>query len=71
MSHSVADGARRYLEVAGYDASVTGKFFASKPGKMTGPLAEVELDHLNDRGVQAALWNVATRAAGEVKFPAA
>jgi NAD(P)-dependent dehydrogenase (short-subunit alcohol dehydrogenase family) len=71
MSHSVADGARRYLEVAGYDASVTGKFFASKPGKMTGPLAEVELDHLNDRGVQSALWNVATRAAGEVKSPAA
>ena len=66
MSHSVADGAARYLEVAGYDASVSGKFFASAPTKMTGPLIEVELDHLADSAAQAALWNVTSRIADGV-----
>lgn len=29
MSHSVADGAGRYLEVAGYGSEQTGRFLAS------------------------------------------
>ena len=66
MSHSVADGAARYLEVAGYDAAVTGRFFASRPRKMTGPLAEVQLDHLDDPDGQRALWNVTSRVVGGV-----
>lgn len=61
MSHTVADGAGRYLEVVGYDAAVSGRFFASKPGKMTGPLAEVELDHINDPAGVSALRNVTRR----------
>ena len=66
MSHSVADGAARYLEVAGYDSAVTGRFFASRPKKMTGPLAEVQLDHLDDPDGQRALWNVTSRVVGGV-----
>ena len=61
MSHSVADGAARYLEVAGNGAAVSGRFYASRPKKMTGPLAEVQLDHLDDSEAQRALWNVTSR----------
>ena len=71
MSHSVADGAGRYLEVAGYGPDVTGKFFASKPKKMTGPLAEIQMDHFDDRDGQRALWNVTSRVAGGVGYKAA
>jgi len=70
MSHSVADGAARYLEVADYDDDVSGKFFASPPKKMIGPLVEVDLDHLNDLAGQQALWNVTTKVAGGVGYPA-
>lgn len=71
MSHSVADGAGRYLEVAGYESGVTGKFFASRPKKMTGPLAEMDYDHISDPAGQQALWNVVARVSGGVSYPAA
>ena len=71
MSHSVADGAARYLEVVGYGPEVTGKFFASKPKKMTGPLTEMTYDHIDDREGQQALWNVTTRVVGGVGYKAA
>ena len=64
VSHSVADGATRYLDVADYGPSVTGKFYASPPKKMTGPLTEVQLPHIDDVAAQRALWNVASRVAG-------
>ncbi|MEE8498444.1 MAG: hypothetical protein V3S62_07910, partial [Acidimicrobiia bacterium] len=70
MSHSVADGAGRYLEAAGYGDDVTGKFFASKPKKMTGPLTEIEMDHLNDLAGRRALWNVTSKIVGGVGYPA-
>jgi NAD(P)-dependent dehydrogenase (short-subunit alcohol dehydrogenase family) len=63
MSHSVEDGAARYLEAAGYGDETSGKFFASPPKKMIGPLVEIELDHLDNPAAQHALWNVTSRAA--------
>lgn len=63
MSHSVEDGAARYLEAAGYGDDVSGKFFASPPKKMVGPLVEIDLDHLDNLAAQRALWNVTSRAA--------
>ena len=71
MSHSVADGAARYLKVADYDRKITGKFFASKPKKMTGPIEEIQMDHFADSEAQRALWNVTSRVAGGVTYPAA
>ncbi len=71
MSHSVADGAARYLEVADYDRSITGKFFASKPKKMTGPLEEMQMDHFTNDAAQTALWKVTSRVAGGVSYPTA
>lgn len=69
MSHSVRDGAGRYIEATGYGDDVTGKFFASPPKKMTGPLTEVELDHVNDATAQEALWNATVAVAGGVGYP--
>jgi len=70
MSHSVTDGAGRYLEAASYGDDITGRFFASKPKKMTGPLAEIQMDHLDNQPAQRALWNVTSRSAGGVEYPA-
>jgi len=65
MSHSVADGASRYLEVASYGDEVTGKFFASPLKKMTGPLVEIDLDHLDNPAAQGALLSVTSKAVSQ------
>lgn len=65
MSHSVADGAGRYLEAAGYGPEITGKFFASRPKKMTGSLVEIHSDNLDNPAAQPALMNVTARAASQ------
>ncbi|MDH3308296.1 MAG: SDR family NAD(P)-dependent oxidoreductase [Acidimicrobiia bacterium] len=70
MSHSIERGAGRYLEAAGYGPEVTGKFFASKPKKMTGPLAEMQMAHFDDPDGQKALWNVTSRMAHGAGYPA-
>ena len=69
MSHTVADGAARYLAAAEYGPDVSGKFFASPPKKMTGPLTEVRMDHLDNPAAERAVWTVTTRTAGTVGSP--
>ena len=69
MSHSLGDGAGRYLEAARFGPEVTGKFFASKPKKMTGPLVEIEMDHFDNPQGQRALWNATSKVAGGVDYP--
>ncbi len=64
MSHSVETGAGRYLEVAGYGDDVTGKFFASKPKKMTGPLVDIRMDHFDNPAAQRTLWTVTSKISG-------
>ena len=58
MSHDVATGARRYLEIAHRPDRPTGKFFASAPKKMTGPLVEIDQPQFDDHGAADALWRV-------------
>jgi len=62
MSHSLEDGAGRYLEAAAYGGDVSGKFFASAPKKMTGPLVEIHNDHLDNPAAQQALMSVTSNA---------
>jgi NAD(P)-dependent dehydrogenase (short-subunit alcohol dehydrogenase family) len=75
MSHTVETGAGRYLEAADFGPEQTGKFYASKPKKMTGPLHEIQLDdsdldgHDNVANRQA-LWNVTSEVSGGVEYPA-
>lgn len=70
MSHSIDKGAGRYLEVAAKGDDVSGRFFASKAKKMTGPLHVVDMAHLNRPAERKALWNVTSRVAGGVGYPA-
>ena len=70
MSGSVAQGARRYLDAANFDDDLTGKFFASPPGKLVGKLQVQRESHFFDEEGQEASFNVISRLAG-VGFPAA
>ena len=68
MSHSIEDGAKRYLEIAERD-DVRGKFFASAPKRMIGDLTQVDLDHIDYVAGQEALWNTTVKVAGGVDYP--
>lgn len=70
MSHTVTDGAGRYVDAADFGTEQNGKFFASAPKKMNGSLHEVQLDHFDNPDAQKALWNVTSAAAGGVGYPA-
>ena len=69
MSHSVEDGAGRYLEAASYGPEVNGKFFASRRKKMTGAITEIQMDHFDNPAAQQALWTATSRLAGAVEYP--
>jgi NAD(P)-dependent dehydrogenase (short-subunit alcohol dehydrogenase family) len=56
MAAPVAVAAERYTDAAKFGPQITGKFFASAPKKMTGPLHEVDLPHVNDRDSRDAAW---------------
>lgn len=64
MAATVPVAASRYLEAARFDPKVTGRFFASAPKKMTGPLHEVTLDHVRDRASAQAAWRATMNVAG-------
>jgi len=70
MSHTVQDGASRYLEAADFGPDQTGRFYASKPKKMTGPLHQIEMDHFDNPEAQQALWSVTSKVSGGVGYPA-
>jgi NAD(P)-dependent dehydrogenase (short-subunit alcohol dehydrogenase family) len=70
MSHTVQDGAGRYLEAAEFGPDQTGKFYASKPKKMTGPLHQIEMDHFDNPEAQRALWNPTSKVSGGVNYSA-
>lgn len=69
MAHPVSDGAARYLEAASYGPGTTGRFFASKPKKMTGPLHQIEMSHLDSPQAQHALWKVLEASTGRQSAP--
>ena len=52
-----------------FGPDVTGRFYASKPKKMTGPIEPIELDHFDNPDAQRALWEVASKVAGGVEYP--
>jgi hypothetical protein len=69
MSHSVEDGAGRYLRVAQFGDEVSGEFYASPNKKMTGELARMDLPHIADRRAQRAGWDATVKVSG-VDMPA-
>ncbi len=67
MSQSLEDGARRYIAAGDYDDHTTGHFFASRSGKVVGPVAIQQDAHFLDEASQEAFWKVITRLVGEAK----
>ncbi|MEL7158230.1 MAG: hypothetical protein AAFN30_16745, partial [Actinomycetota bacterium] len=64
LAAPVPVAAARYLDVAGRGPTVTGRFFASAPRKMTGPLHEVTLDHVRDTEQAEAAWSALVAMTG-------
>jgi len=64
MSHSVDEGAKRYLTASRFGVDVSGKFFCSPPKKMTGPIEVMRQEHLHDRASQDALWRAVVKVSG-------
>ena len=60
MAGSIEDAARRYLDASSFSSDVSGKFFASPPGKMVGPLEVQTAEHFVDEKNQQASWNMLT-----------
>jgi NAD(P)-dependent dehydrogenase (short-subunit alcohol dehydrogenase family) len=69
MAHDISTGAGRYVEVIGFDDNATGKFYASPPKKMTGPLHEYGGPRFTDQTPQEAVWNTIVALAGGVDYP--
>jgi len=55
LAHGIDVGAARYFHPLDVDTSRSGAFLASRPGKMTGQLVEVDLAHINDPLTQSAV----------------
>ncbi len=64
MSHTVDDGAKRYLAAINFGVENSGKFFASPPKKMTGPIEVMRHEHLHDRANQDACWRAVVKVSG-------
>lgn len=60
----VPKAARRYLDAMAFGPEDSGKFFASRPGKMIGALVEQEQVHILDRASQEALWSALADLSG-------
>lgn len=69
MAAPVSEGAARYLEVLTGNDGVTGKFFASAPKKMTGPIEAMQMPHILDEKSQAAGWLATVKVAGGIGYP--
>ncbi|BAV49236.1 hypothetical protein MesoLj113a_06690 [Mesorhizobium sp. 113-1-2] len=64
MSQTPETAVRRYLQASEFGADVSGQFFASAPGKMTGPLVAMRQPHFHDRANQEATWQALVRISG-------
>jgi NAD(P)-dependent dehydrogenase (short-subunit alcohol dehydrogenase family) len=64
MSHTPETAARRYLKASEFGTDVSGQFFASAPGKFTGPIEVMRQPHFHDRTNQEAAWQAIVRVSG-------
>jgi len=69
MAHDLAEGAGRYVGAIDFEDEVSGRFFASAPKKMTGPLQDLTEPRISDHASQEAVWNVVVGLAGGVGYP--
>ena len=68
MNQTPETAARRYLQASEFGTDVSGQFFASAQGKLTGPIEAMRHPHLHDRANQEAAWQAVVKVSG-VDFP--
>lgn len=56
MNQTPETAARRYIQASKFGTDVSGQFFASAQGKLTGPMEAQRQPHLHDRASQEAAW---------------
>jgi NAD(P)-dependent dehydrogenase (short-subunit alcohol dehydrogenase family) len=64
MSQTPETSVRRYLRASAFGSDVSGQFFASAPGKMTGPMVAMRQPHFHDHANQEAAWAAIAKVAG-------
>jgi hypothetical protein len=71
MAGPISAAANRYLRAAEFDDETTGHFFASRPGKLVGPMLLQQWPPLLfDEESQTACWNTVVRLSGGVDYHA-
>jgi len=71
MSHNPETAAHRYLQASAFGTDVSGQFFASAPGKFTGPMEAMRHPHFHDRANQEAAWQAVVEVSGvDWSYPA-
>jgi len=64
MSQTPETSVRRYLQASEFGTDVSGQFFASAPGKMTGPMVAMRQPHFHDHANQEAAWQAIVKVSG-------
>ncbi len=64
MTQTPEAAARRYLQASDFGTNFSGQFFASAPGKLTGPIEAMRQPHLHDRANQEAAWQAVVEVSG-------
>ncbi len=64
MNQTPEVAARRYLQASQFGTDVSGQFFASAQGKLTGPMEAMRHPHLHDRANQEAAWQAVVKVSG-------
>ena len=64
MTQIPEEAAKRYLAAINLGAEDSGKFFASPPKKMTGPMEVMRQEHFHDRANQDSLWRAIVNVSG-------
>jgi NAD(P)-dependent dehydrogenase (short-subunit alcohol dehydrogenase family) len=64
MSQTPETAARRYLRASEFGTDVSGRFFASAPKRLTGPIEEMRHPHFHDRANQEAAWKAVVKVSG-------
>jgi len=64
MNQTPETAARRYLQASEFGTNVSGQFFASAPGKFSGPMEAQPQPHLHDGANQEAAWQAVVNVSG-------
>jgi NAD(P)-dependent dehydrogenase (short-subunit alcohol dehydrogenase family) len=64
MNQAPETAARRYLQASEFGTEVSGQFFASAPGKFSGPMEVQPQPHLHDGANQEAAWQAVVNVSG-------